>query len=663
MCGIAGIFSPGQGPPSEVLLRRMLSLIRHRGPDEFGIYRGPDIGLAHARLSIIDLATGRQPMSNEDESIWIAFNGEIFNYLEIRTDLVRRGHRFRTNSDTEVIIHLYEEKGIKALEDLNGQFAFALWDERKGELLLARDRIGIRPLYYTSYGNEWIFGSEIKAIFADGRISRRIDPVALDDIFTFWVPLSPRTAFEGIREVPPGHYLVAWKDGFHMGRYWSLREEVDPPGRHPDSYYHEGLRELLVDATRLRLRADVPVGAYLSGGLDSSVTATLIRRFSDAELCTFSVTFEDPEFDERAKQKIMEDFLNTRHRSISCGYDDIATNFMNVIWHAEVPILRTAPVPLFLLSRLVRNSSFKVILTGEGADEILAGYDIFKEDKVRRFMEGSPGSKWRPLLLHRLYPYLKNSPTRSLSYAQAFFGSPAGPYAELFRSHTPRWTMTSMVKSLFSDELRAQMEGDAPWDRISKFFGEEIRSPDLDPLTRAQMIEMKILLPGYILSTQGDRVAMAHAVEGRFPFLDHRVVEFCTRIPSRLRMRALTEKYILRKCMATHLPHEISKMVKQPYRAPDAKSFFHSNGGNIAEEMLSPDMVSSKGYFDPERVSNLVAKGRRAPYVGFKDNMAFIGVLSTHLVDELFIRKFDASAEISRKMIHICLSPKLDTLS
>ena len=434
--------------------------------------------------------------------------------------------------------------------------------------------------------------------------------------------------------------------GPSLARYWDLPEETDPRGRHGESYYAEALRELMVDSTRLQLRADVPVGAYLSGGLDSSVIASLIRNFTPNPLRTFSIRFEDPEFDESDKQKIMSDYLGTDHSDFTCGYGDIAEAFPKVIWHTETPILRTAPVPLFLLSRLVRDNSYKVVLTGEGSDEILAGYDLFKEAKVRRFMEASPESRMRPLLLNKLYPYLQNSPTRSVAYAKAFFGAPISPFPMEFHSHAPRWNMTSMIKAFYSRDLREEVASSSAPERVARLFRWGERSKRLDPLTWSQEIEIKTLLPSYLLSSQGDRMLMGNSVEGRFPFLDHRVVEFAMRIPPGIRMKGLTEKYVLRKSMEGLLPREINRMVKQPYRAPDAKSFFGIAGGELAREMLSPDCISRKGFFDPIHTERLVKKCRGNPATGFKDNMAFIGILSTQILDQLFLRDFHPGEEI-----------------
>ena len=384
MCGIAGILhlQDNDAGVSGDTLKRMLSVIKHRGPDGTGLYQRKQIGLGHQRLSIIDLSGGHQPMSNEDGTVWITFNGEIFNYLELRQDLVKRGHKFSTQSDTEVIIHLYEDYGTECLKHLNGQFAFAIWDQNTQGLFLARDRMGILPLFYSKTQNNFYFASEIKSIFAAGEVYPEIDPSALDQIFTLWCTVPPRTTFKDVSELPPGHYMVVRNGNIQIQQYWDM-DFSDGLSGIPFEDAMEGLKDLLIDATRLRLRADVPVGAYLSGGLDSSVTTALIRNFSNSSLHTFSVSFEDKDYDESIYQKALSTALGTEHHEVKCSYDDISENFPKIIWHAEKPILRTAPTPLFLLSKLVRDNNIKVVLTGEGADEILGGYDIFKETKIR----------------------------------------------------------------------------------------------------------------------------------------------------------------------------------------------------------------------------------------------------------------------------------------
>jgi asparagine synthase (glutamine-hydrolysing) len=306
MCGIAGILDLAeQEPPSESTLRSMLGAIRHRGPDEFGLYLGASVALGNARLSIIDLGGGQQPIANEDETLWVVYNGEIFNYIELRADLEARGHRFRTQTDTEVIVHAYEEYGPDCLNRFNGQFAIALWDERNQSLFLGRDRLGVRPLFYTEQNGRLIFGSEIKALFAVPDVRRELDPVALDEVFTCWSPQGTRTAFQGIRQLPPAHFLIARNGLFHVDRYWELTfgdAQPDVGRRRSEDAYAEELRELLLDATRIRLRADVPVGAYVSGGLDSSAIAAMVRQIGVTQLDTFSIAFSDERFDESEHQ-------------------------------------------------------------------------------------------------------------------------------------------------------------------------------------------------------------------------------------------------------------------------------------------------------------------------------------------------------------------------
>jgi asparagine synthase (glutamine-hydrolysing) len=348
MCGIAGILHL-QDDDTDISidsLKRMLSFIKYRGPDGIGLYQKKQVGLGHVRLSIIDLTGGHQPMSNEDGSVWITLNGEIFNYQELRKDLIKKGHRFSSLSDTEVVIHLYEDYGAECLKYLNGQFAFAIWDDKAKELFIARDRMGIIPLFYTKTWNNFYFASEIKAIFASREVRREIDPTALDQIFTLWYTVPPLTAFKDVYELPPGHYMVIRNGNIQIQQYWDIVFSDNLAGLTFEEAM-EGLNELLIDAVRLRLRADVPVGAYLSGGLDSSVTTALIRHFSDSSLHTFSVTFEDKDYDESPYQKEMAGMLGTEHHEIKCSYNDISLNFPEVIWHTEKPVLRTAPTPLF----------------------------------------------------------------------------------------------------------------------------------------------------------------------------------------------------------------------------------------------------------------------------------------------------------------------------
>jgi len=642
MCGIAG-FITGDGQPGEPVLRRMLYTIRHRGPDDTGVYLDSAAALGHARLSIIDLSGGAQPMHNEDGSLWIVFNGEIFNYLELRAELIARGHRFATRSDTEVILHLFEDYGDSCVSRLNGQWAFAIWDARNRSLFLSRDRLGVRPLFFASPGDSFVFASEIKALFAHPAVPRELDLRALDEIFTFWHTLPPRTAFRGISELPPGHSATFARGRVSVTPYWDLdytsAPVTSPNGRNQEQSLAEELLHLLKDATRLRLRSDVPVGAYLSGGLDSTLIAALVKDSGAARLTTFSVRFQDSELDEGPFQAEAVRHLGTDHRDIRCSNDEIGRAFPDVVWHAEKPIIRTAPAPLYLLSGLVHDNGYKVVLTGEGSDEMLGGYDIFKEVKIRAFWAAQPHSRLRPLLLRRLYPYMPQLQSQPPAYLRAFFHIGSDDTQSPFFSHLPRWRLTSKLKCFFSDAVKADLSDCDPIASMDALLPPAYRA--WDPFTRAQYLEARYLLPGYILSSQGDRVAMAHSVEGRFPFLDHRIAEFASRLPPRLKMNALKEKYLLKRLAAGFVPPAVVNRPKQPYRAPDARSFFCGSGAHeYVEELLAPARIQRDGVFNPLAVQKLVDKARRGSLVSTADNMAVVGVLSTQLLMDQFIRHF-----------------------
>jgi asparagine synthase (glutamine-hydrolysing) len=644
MCGIAGIYNLAESsPPAKNDLAAMIHSLHHRGPDGYGFFADDHCGLAHARLSIIDLSGGDQPIHNESRSVWVVFNGEIFNYVELRAQLQQQGHCFYTQSDTEVIVHLYDRYGTDFVDHLNGQFAIALWDQKARRLVLARDRTGIRPLFYTRSEGRLVFASEVKSLFALPDVKRALNLSAVGDVMTYWSTLSPDTVFEDVRSLPPGHVMVIDSGREQLIRYWDWTfPSVAPRIDRPIEDYAEELRELLVDSVRLQLRADVPVGAYLSGGLDSSAIAALVRRYNSKPLRTFSIAFEDSEFDESAFQSQMAAHLGTDHTSILCRTADIAEAFPKVIWHCETPILRTAPTPLMLLSKSVREHGFKVVLTGEGADEVFGGYDLFKEAKIRRFWARLPQSKMRPALLDRLYPYLRHSPAATRTMTQRFYAQGLDRTSDPTFAHGPRWATTHRAWQFFSAQSRALIgERNSSEHALSRFPAE---IAGFLPMGRDQYVEANTLLSGYLLSSQSDRVAMANSIEGRFPFLDHRVIEFASRLPPSLKIRGLTEKYILKRAVRDLLPREISDRTKQPYRAPDSQSFF-VNGKPVdyVADLLSADRVRSAGYFDPVAVGKLVNKCSAGRVIGFSDNMAFVGVLSTMLVDDMFVRKQSAA--------------------
>ncbi len=636
MCGIAGIVClAGVSMDCSAIMRDMVSQIAHRGPDGDGFYQDECVGLAHARLSIIDLAGGAQPIHNEDQTIWVIFNGEIFNYIELRQELIGRGHQFYTRSDTEVIVHLYEEYGPSFVSHLNGQYAIALWDNRGKQFYLYRDRVGIVPLFYSQEARQLVFASEVKALLPGLTDKPSLNITALDQLMTFWAPMAPNTLFEGVYELPPGYMLALSEDGVKLSRYWDWEFPTNNDYNPEDtSGLAEQLRELLVDATRIRLRSDVPVGAYLSGGLDSSVLVALIHHFSDAKLRTFSIGFDVESLDETSYQQQMIDKVGADHSRIQCSESDIGDHFLDALWHTEVPILRTAPVPMKLLSGLVHSQGYKVVLTGEGSDEVLGGYDIFKETKIRQFWAVNKDSGFRPALLKKLYPYLDVSLGRAQVYLRNFFGAELDNPSLPYFSHIPRWTTTAKCKAFFSTEVKASLSNNAV-DLLADSLPND--STRWHYFNRAQYIEAKTLMAGYLLSSQGDRMLMANSVEGRFPFLDHRVIEFASTLHPKVKMKALNEKYLLKASMKQYIPDDIINRHKQPYRAPDIPSFFKEGSPDYVGALLSEEGLNKTGLFDAKQVQLLLKKIRLGRAIGYKDNMALVGILSTQAWHKLFM--------------------------
>jgi asparagine synthase (glutamine-hydrolysing) len=633
MCGVAGLFNLRSDlpPPDRALALRMAGMLRHRGPDGGGLYRDRHVALAHSRLSIIDLAGGWQPMADPDEQVWVCANNEIFNYLELRDELGARGRRFRTRSDTETIVQAYLAYGDDFVDRLNGQWAFALWDTRRRRLVLSRDPSGILPLFYTVHAGVLRFASEVKALYADPAVPRAFSPEGLDEALTFWAPVAPQTPFRDVAQLPPGttaSFEIGSPHPVASRRVWPVIS--DPPSAPaPEAERIAGIRDGLERAARLRLRADVPVGSYLSGGLDSTVLASLIAAHRDVPLRTFSVEFDDAEYDETRYQREAVEALGTAHGSVLCRPADIAAVFPDVVWHAEAPLLRTAPAPLYALARLVRESGYRVVLTGEGADEFFAGYDLFREDRVRRFWARRPDSKLRPLLLTRLYPYLARSPVAQMSMAKAFFGKNLRATDDLFYAHRPRWDTTARLKLLLRPELRVP-EGTAI-ERLRGTLPPETAA--LSPLARAQLVEIVTLLSGYLLSSQGDRMLMASSIEGRFPFLDPEVMRLAGALPDDLKLLGLSEKVALKRAFADRVPASIIARKKQPYRAPVVRPFVAPAPAYV-EELLGPEALLAGGLFNPTAVAQLFAKCRATGGVGMSnsDEMAFCAVLSMQLL-------------------------------
>ncbi len=640
MCGIAGFLDyPGtEIKQGEHILNRMLSRIQHRGPDETGLYLSPKACIGNVRLSIIDLSGGQQPMATADGTKWIAYNGEVFNYLELRNELIALGHKFKTKSDTEVVLHLYEEYGEKCLNKLNGQFAFAIYDSRSEELFLARDRVGIRPLYYYHDGNQFVFGSEIKSVFEHPGIERRLHPQGLQQVFTFWTTLTPDTIFENIKELSPGHFLKFKNGKIKTEPYWKLsfaKEDGIFKGTIDEAA--EQLRFLFNDSVKLRLRADVQVAAYLSGGLDSSVTTSFIKEIQPDVLNTFSIGFADKVFDETKFQKEVSSYLNTNHSSIIVYDEDIPKLLSKVIWHTETPILRTSPLPMMKLSGLVRENGIKVVITGEGADEVLCGYNIFKETVIRNFWAREPKSKLRPLLLKKLYPYLPQMANASPAMLRMFFGYQLENTSSPVYSHLLRWKNNSRILNHLTADMKQYTMFPKPVDEYANSI-ENIVS-GYSPLEKAQYIEANVFMSGYLLSSQGDRMAMGNSVEGRYPFLDHRLIEFAATLPDDFKLNGMNEKYILKYMMRGKLPQSVLKRPKQAYRAPVATALL-KNKSEMVEDMLSEKRMKEAGIFNPKTVGSLVDKIKKGAIPSEVENMTVIGVLSTHLLIKQFIDDF-----------------------
>jgi asparagine synthase (glutamine-hydrolysing) len=626
----------------------MIDILAHRGPDGNGILADDVVGLAHARLSIIDLGGGHQPMtitSARGGDLAITFNGEIFNYVELRAELESLGRHCKTKSDTEVLLHAYDVWGDACLQKLNGQWAFAIHDVARGRLFCARDRVGVRPFFYTEHDGDLLFASEVKALFAAGAPAT-LDVRGLHEVATFWCTIAPRTVWRNVHELPPGSVLVvddlrsrsaSRPPRLHTRRWFTLDYAIDESLRDDDECA-DALRAALENAAHLRLRADVPVGAYVSGGLDSAVVAGLVAKKSDTPLETFSISFSDPDLDESNYQQDVVTALGTKHRTLRCTNADVGRAFADAVWHMETPVLRTAPAPMMLLAGLVREHGYKVVLTGEGADEMFGGYDLFKEAKIRRFWSRDPRSRRRPLLLRRLYPYMKQLQSQPDAYLRAFFHVDERDVADPLFSHLPRFRLGQQLTSLLSAGARVLIADHDPLADVRARLPERFAS--WDPFSQSQWLESAILLPGYILASQGDRVAMARSVEGRFPFLDANVIALAARLPPEQKMKVLDEKHALKRAAKSLVPASVLARKKQPYRAPDAAAFFSEDRPEWVDDLVSTKSVRRSGLFDEPAVSRLIDKAKKGAALSARDNMAVVFVLSTLLLVEKMQRTF-----------------------
>ncbi|MDR0305741.1 MAG: asparagine synthase (glutamine-hydrolyzing) [Chitinispirillales bacterium] len=639
MCGIAGIFNSSLTyEANRALLFEMTDALDHRGPDETHIYCKGSAGLGQVALSNCEEKDKRRLREiRQNENVITVLDGEIFNRKEIVAQLEAKDHNFHVRNDAELLSYLYKRRGLDFINCCNGQFAIALFDENEKKIILVRDRVGIQPLYYTTLNDGTVlFGSEIKSLFCSPQVKRQIDLIGLEQILTLWATVPPRTAFRSINELAPGCMVVIDSSGIKTRRYW---KHVFPDNcdyeQKPFTYYSERTRELLINAVRLRQTTEVSVGAYLSGGLDSSIIAAIASRSSEVPLKTFSVTFGESAFDESKFQRAVSNTLGTRHHSVNVQTHDISVLLPQVLRHAESPLVRTAAAPLFVLSKLAAGSGTKIVLTGEGSDEIFGGYDIFKESAIRRFWARFPDSKIRPQLLRRTYPFIQGAAT-SGTFWQLFFKQGLTELNDPFYSHRLRWNNTGRVKKFCSDELIQN------FDEENHVYGElnEYLDPEMkrwDPLCQAQYLEIVLFMSGVLLTTQGDRMLASNSISGRFPFLDHRVIEFAHTIPPRFKLNLLNEKYILKAAFNDILPKSICSRVKQPYRAPISRCFTKNNN-TLSSYMLSAENLSRSPFFNAEAVNNLMKKAQRGVHIGEVEQIAIAAVASTELLEHIFVK-------------------------
>lgn len=631
----------------ERTLLQMASAIRHRGPDGFGLAQAPGAGLVSTRLAIFDIPGGWQPLAGDDAAT-LVYNGEVYNHPELRAELEARGERFETSCDTEVVLRLLVRDGLGSLDRLNGQFALALWEPRPRRLTMVRDRFGVRPLHFSLLGDgTLVFASEAKGIFASGLVEPAPDPAGIDQIFTLWGPRPPRTAFRGVSQLRPGA-LVIWERGTIVAERTWWTADLSPrtgPAAQPDE-----VDGLLRESVRLRLRADVPVGTYLSGGLDSSLITAIAQEETHHQLRTFSIAFREALYDERAQQEEVAGAIGTDHHVVEVGSEQIAAALPEVIWHAETPLVRTAPVPMYVLAREVRAHGITVIATGEGADELFWGYDLFKEVVLRELAEGEPERAAE--LLDQLYSYLGPSSARRGPGWRRFMLE-SGDRDDPLDSHLTRAGSTAAIKAFYHPDFAAAIGGA---DESLRQLRAEL--PDAfggwSALERAAWLELTTLLEPYLLSAQGDRVAMAHGVEGRYPFLDHHLFEYAARLAPEMKLDQLKDKVVLRRLASQVLPAEIAGRSKQPYRAPVVAPFFGAGAPDWVEEALSEPALDAASIWDPTKVAGLLRRCRDGRVTSPREEMAVIAILSTQLWHSAFIGEPPAwAAETAEPRVRI----------
>jgi asparagine synthase (glutamine-hydrolysing) len=606
MCGIAGKLITGFGARVDPgLVRRMTASLRHRGPDDEGVWTEGGVGLGSRRLAVVDLSDrAKQPLANEDGTVRVVFNGEIYNFRELRAELEGRGHRFRSDSDTEVIVHLYEEEGAECVRRLDGMFAFALWDARNRSLVLARDRLGQKPLFYCHDGESFVFGSEPKALLQDVMVQVEPDHEAIHHYLTYGYVPAPWSAFKGIRKLPPAHYMVVHGGQIKSTCYWSLHYE--PKRAEPEAALVEELDQLLGRAVERRLVADVPLGALLSGGLDSSAVVALMRRATTARISTFSIGFDQPEYDERSYARSVADALDTDHQELVV-HPDITTLLPRLVYHYNEPFADSSAVPTWCLAEMARQS-VTVALSGDGGDEAFLGYDRYAGAAVAQWLDLVPSPVRRLVAgLARRLPggSAKSVTTRARRFASGLALDPVRRYGG--------WLGVAL------DEHKQQLytpEFARAWRHVDSFALLEQCWRDSDataPVEKLVHADVAMYLQGDLL-VKMDVASMANSLEVRSPFLDHHVVEFAARLPVSLKLRGITAKYLLKQVMRSHLPASVLSRRKMGFGVP-IDHWLRHDLREMSHDLLLSKTALTRGYFNPKTVRRYLdehARGRVA---------------------------------------------------
>lgn len=599
MCGICGKLAFEQNADvSGALIGTMIGSIRHRGPDDEGVYLSPRIGLGHARLSIIDLTSGHQPLSNENGTIWIIFNGEVYNFHELRGFLVGRGHVFKTQTDTEVIVHLYEELGPQCVERLRGMFAFALWDENAQTLFLARDRLGIKPLYYSLSEKAIVFASEIKAILADPAIKRELAPGMIDRFLTFLYVPGEETLLQGIRKLAPGHYLLVRNGKAEIRQYWDLRF-VQPSEPLSLKDAEKELSSLLAEAIKLHMIADVPVGVLLSGGVDSTAVLSCAAERTAKEIRSYTIGFSDPTFaDERPYARLAAEMFGTRHQDMTITASDFADFLPRYIWHMEEPVCEPPAVAMYYVSKLARNY-VKVLLSGEGGDEAFAGYNNYRSivwmERLKQICPALNSTmSWGVSRVNswvRSTRLAKYAPLISATFPQYYYSRTSSPY---------RYS-GSGIGELYSPDFKSSIDREYTIEPVSKLFSTVRGQSTLDQML---YIDTKTWLPDDLL-IKADKMTMANSLELRVPLLDHRLVEFAASLPWQYKLKGFTLKYIWKKTLSKRVPVEILKRQKTGFPVP-YESWLRNEFREKIREILGDRRTVQRGYFRRKSIESLI---------------------------------------------------------